>query len=149
MAQKKLKGIDCLINFSLFWGQRHLLVDWMDHFSFFLRHPLARPKVMQPDTQLPLHDKDKTSQPQCQHVDNRLIDHLLIPHSFTLPAPLPHPPEDSLTKYKHLLTLALNSLLGRCSFACLYPNQVHSVTPTLLIMRTTKESSLSWLGWRD
>lgn len=69
----------------------------MDHFWFCLPHQSARPKVMHPDTQQPLHHKDKTSQPQCQRVDSQPVD------PSTDSSPLPRPFWDSLIKWKRWL----------------------------------------------
>lgn len=60
---------------------------------------------------------------------------------FTLPSPLPQLFWDLQTKWKHWLTLALNSApapSGHCHVICLHHNQAHSVTPTLLITKTRK-----------
>lgn len=42
-------------------------------------------------------------------------------------------------------TLALDSPPGHCHVTCLHPNQAHSVTPTLLITKTTKRENGSLL----
>ncbi len=58
---------------------------------------------------------------------------------------MPHPFWDSLIKWKRWLTLALNAPPGHCPIVCLHPNQAHSVTPNLLIMKMTKRGNSSLL----
>ncbi len=115
----------------------------MDHFWFSLRHPSARPKMVHPDTQQPRHHEDRTSQLQCEHVDNQLMDQST--NSSSLHSPLLHRFWDSLIKLNRQLTLALNSSPGCSHVVCLHPKQTFSVTATLLITKMTKRENSSLL----
>lgn len=100
---------------------------------FSLQHTTA--KITHHETQQPRRHEDKTPQPRCQCVNNKVMDQSL--NFSSLPSPLS--PALTLlgsTDDIEVLVKAVIKLNGRCHVIRLHSSQAHSVKSNLLISKT-------------